>query len=238
MGPSTFAILLKLNATPNVIIAGLQQRQASTITATLKKYDGSAIANKTVYFEVVDQTGARLDVGFFDGSMAVLSQNTDGNGNVTVNYYGPLSDEIAASGTFYIRATVAWEGAQFIVDSTALYVIRDAEDIVLEVKAIPDVIYAGDTETNAEIRATVRSGGAPLKNCPVYFLLNTDLGRFIDGKWFTFSNTNDAGVATMTYVSPGFWGIDPLNPIQTATITVQVTQQVSKDVTIQLIRGR
>ena len=238
MGPSTFAVLLKLNASPNVIFAGLQDRQMSTITASLKKYDGAAIANHTVYFEVVDQTGKRLDVGFFNSNMAVFSHNTDGNGNVTVNYYGPLSDEIADNGILYIRATVAWQGAQFIIDNAPLYVIRNADDIMLEVKAIPDLIYAGEIETNAEIRATVFSGGAPLVNCPVYFLLNTDLGRFIDGKWYTSSNTNDNGVATKTYVCPGFWGVDPLNPIQTVSITVQVTQQVSKDVTIKVIRGR
>ncbi len=238
MGPSTFAILLKVNASPNVILAGLQERQASTVTASLKTYDGSAISNKTVFFEVVDESGKRLDVGFFEGNMAVFSQNTDGNGNITVNYYGPLSNEIVGSGTLYIRATVAWEGAQFIIDSTALYVLRDTDEMSLEVKAVPDVIYAGMTETTAEIQATLRAGGAPVKNHPVYFLLNTDLGRFIDGKWYTTSNTNDDGVATMTYVSPGFWGVDPLNPIQTVSITVQVTQQLSENVTIKVIRGR
>jgi len=237
LGPSTFAIVLNLNASPNVLFAGQDQRQMSAVTATLKKFDGSAISNRTVYFEVVDGTGTRLDLGYFEGDLAIHSQNTDGSGTVRVNYYGPLSEEIAADGTIYIKATVAWEGSQFISDSTALYLVRDADTILLEAEANPDILYAGLTNPTAEIRARVLVGGKPLKNYPVYFIVDRtqDLGRFSDGKRNTFAYTNADGIAVVTYIGPAFYEILTNT---TVTIRVQVTQELFKDVEIQIIRQR
>jgi len=237
LGPSTFALILNLNASPNVLFAGLQQRQATAVTATLKKYDGTAVSNRTVFFEVVDNTGTRIDLGFFEGDMAVHSRSTDGSGTVQVNYYGPLSEEIAANGTIYIRATVAWEGSQFISDSTALYVIRDADEIAFEAEAVPDILYAGLTNPTAEIRARVSMGGQPLKDYPVYFMVDKsqDLGRFSDGKRNTFALTNADGIATVTYIGPAFYEILANT---TVTIRVQVTQDIYEDVVIQVIRQR
>jgi hypothetical protein len=237
LGPSTFAIVLNLNASPNVLFAGLLQRQMSAVTATLKKFDGSAVSNRTVFFEVVDNTGTRLDLGYFEGDMAIHTQNTDGSGTVRVNYYGPLSEEIVANGTIYIRATVAWEGAQFISDLTPLYVIRDADEILFEAEAVPDILYAGLTNPTAEIRGKVTVGGQPLKDYPVYFMVDKsqDLGRFSDGKRNTYAYTNADGIAAVTYIGPAFYEILTNT---TVTIRVQVTQDIYKDVTIQVIRQR
>jgi hypothetical protein len=185
----------------------------------------------------VDSTGIRIDLGYFEGAMAIHSQNTDGSGTVRVNYYGPLSEEIVDNGTIYIRATVAWEGAQFISDLTPLYVIRDADQIVFEAEAVPDIIYAGMTKPTAEIRGKVLVGGQPLKDYPVYFMVNKsqDLGRFSDGKRNTFALTNADGVAAVTYIGPAFYEILTNT---TVTIRVQVTQDIFEDVTIQVIRQR
>jgi hypothetical protein len=237
LGPSTFAIILNLNASPNVLFAGIQERQMSAVTATLKKYDGSALSNRTVFFEVVDSAGTRLDLGYFEGDMAIHSRSTDGNGTARVNYYGPLSEEVAANGMIYIRATVAYEGAQFLSDLTPVYVIRDADEITFDAEAIPDILYAGLTGQTAEIRAKVLVGGQPLKDYPVYFMVNKsqDLGRFSDGKRNTYALTNAEGIASVTYLGPAFYEILTNT---TVTIRVQATQDVYEDVTIQIIRQR
>jgi hypothetical protein len=52
---------------------------------------------------------------------------TDAGGTARTHYYGPLKKEINADVDLYIRATVAWEGSQFIYDTTLLYVVRDPD---------------------------------------------------------------------------------------------------------------
>jgi hypothetical protein len=237
LGPSSIAIVLNLTASPNVLFAGQDQRQVSTITATLKKFDGTAVSNRTIFFEVLDDTGTRLDLGFFENDIAIHSRNTDGSGTALVNYYGPLSEEIGDNDTIYIRATVAWEGSQFIYDSTALYLIREADDILLEAEADPDILYAGLIPSTAEIRAKVLKGGKPLKDYPVYFIVDKtqDLGRFTDGKRNTFVNTNADGIAAVTYIGPAFYETVTNT---TVTIRVQVTPDIFEDVKIQIIRQR
>jgi hypothetical protein len=126
-GPSSFAILLSLNANPNVLFAGLTTRQISVITASLKKYDGTPLSGQTIYFEIVNGNGAKVDLGYFEGYLSLQSKVTDGSGATSVNYYGPLSGEIAADGYLYIRATAAGQGSQFIIEKTPVYFVRDTD---------------------------------------------------------------------------------------------------------------
>jgi hypothetical protein len=237
LGPSTFSILLNINANPNVLFAGLTSRQMTSVTATLQKYNGTPLADKTIFFEVVDADGARLDLGYFEGNMALQSKNTDGSGTATVNYYGPLSGEITANGNIYIRGTVSWEGSQFVYETAPVYIIRSAADeITLNVQAIPEVLYAGATPPQAEIRAQLLAGGAPVQDYPVYFILQQDVGRFADGKRNTFALTNTDGIASVTYLGPIYSDLPATGT--TITIRVQVTQTIYEDVTIQVIRFR
>ena len=53
VGPSSFAVLLKLSASPNVIGGG-SDRQRSTISVSLKRFDGTPLAGRTVHFEIRD----------------------------------------------------------------------------------------------------------------------------------------------------------------------------------------
>ena len=91
VGPSGFAISLKASASPNVLFAGFQRRQPTTITAVLRKFNGEPIAGRTIYFELIDSLlGQRADgIGYFEGFRTAASEVTDGNGIVTLNYYGP-----------------------------------------------------------------------------------------------------------------------------------------------------
>ncbi|MDH7511964.1 MAG: hypothetical protein QHH14_03335 [Clostridiales bacterium] len=234
LGPSSFAVLLHLNANPNVLFAGLTTRQMTTITATLKKYDGTAIAGKTVFFETINGAGARVDLGYFEGNMALQSKNTDSSGSVRINYYGPLSGEISGNATYYIKATVAWEGSQFIYETAPLYVVRDADRISFTLEAIPSVIYAGDSNPTSEIRARVLIGGAPAQDYPVYFILESDVGIFADGLRHTYALTGGNGVASITYIGPT-WVEIASNEV-TVTIKAVLTQTVSQTVTIKIIR--
>jgi len=101
VGPSSFAVLLKLSASRNVIYAG-DQRDGSTISVSLKLFDGTPLAGRTVYFEICDSTHLRVDVGYFEGMERVISRQTDGGGNITFVYNGPLNSEIEANTSVYI----------------------------------------------------------------------------------------------------------------------------------------
>jgi hypothetical protein len=234
LGPSSIGIMMNLEASPNVILVGVKQRQATNITATLKKYDGTGQANRTILFEVVDASGNRLDVGFFEGSTSVFSRTTDSTGSAHVYYYGPLSDEIASDASIYIRGTAAWDGSQFINDTAQIFLVRDSSDLTLTAKAVPDLLSAGSTGGTSVIQATVFSGGQPARNFPVYFVLGMNLGKFSDGKVSTTSNTNDQGVATVTYLGP----TDSEMPgsSETVPIFVQVSENLGVQVNILIIR--
>ncbi|MBM3284370.1 MAG: hypothetical protein FJY81_00690 [Candidatus Aminicenantes bacterium] len=234
LGPSSFAILLHLHANPNVLFAGLNSRQMTTITATLKKYDGTPIPGKTLFFETISSTGTRVDLGYFEGNQAMLSKTTDSSGSARITYYGPLSEEILANATLYIRATVAWEGSQFIYETAPLYIIRDADQISFIVEAIPSVLFAGDSNPTSEIRARLSMGGVPVQDYPVYFILEQPIGIFDDGLRQTYALTNAEGVASKTYVGPT-WVEIATNEV-TVTINVILSDTISERVTLQIIR--
>lgn len=236
IGPSSIGVMLNVDTSPNVLVAGVTQRQRSTVTATLKKYDGTGQANRTITFEVVDSTGARLNLGSFDGGAAVVSKATDAGGIVTVGYLGPLSDEITSDTTIIIRASVAWDGSQTIDNTATLAVVRDTKQLSLSAVALPDILYASGSNPSSTIQATVLSGGQPVRNFPVFFLLDHNLGSFSDGKLYTYVNTNNQGVASLTYIGPT--ADDMSNSSDTATITVLVSQDILKELKILVIRQK
>jgi hypothetical protein len=123
LGPSSIAIILDLNANPNVIVAGKLDRQTVEITATVSRYDGAPISDRAVFFEILNKNGNRTGLGYFDGKESTQIVATDAGGTARTHYYGPLEGEISTNHDLYIRATVTWEGSQFIQDKTPLYII-------------------------------------------------------------------------------------------------------------------
>ncbi len=123
-GPSSIAVILNLTASPNAIVAGPTERQTSTITATLKKYDGIPLTGQTILFQIDSPRGS---LGYFEDLRDFLTKTTDANGTVQTTYHGPLCHELARNMEISIRAQVAWEGSQFISDRTPIYVIRSDE---------------------------------------------------------------------------------------------------------------
>jgi hypothetical protein len=123
-GPSSISVILTLTASPNAIIAGPYERQMVSITATLRRYEGIPLSGQTILFKVDSPRGS---LGYFDDKIDFLTKTTDANGTVHATYYGPLYNELGRDMTIYIRATVAWEGSQFIYDRTPIYVMRSDE---------------------------------------------------------------------------------------------------------------
>lgn len=207
-GPTSIAVVLKLNASPNVLFAGTTHK-ASTITASLKKYDGVPLPDKTVHFEITDVDGNKVNIGYFEGNESVKSKNTDSNGSASVTYYGPVAEEIAADTTIYIRAKVAWDGKQFISSLAALSIVRDVTSITLNLTANPDVLFAGTHREPSTITATLKTAaGDPLANKAVHFEITDsdgaklNLGYFDDMESVKSVSTDATGTATVTYFGP------------------------------------
>lgn len=122
-GPSTYGIVLKVSASPNVLFAGTS-RQTATVTASLKNWDGSGLANKTIYLQVNDALDRTANIGYLEGHKNLVAVTTDGAGNVAIAYYSPIKTEIKGNTTVHIWATVAMEGNTFIQDFAELEIIR------------------------------------------------------------------------------------------------------------------
>jgi hypothetical protein len=210
VGPSTLATVLKVSANPNVIIAG-SQHAGTTISATLRRFDGTPIADRTVTFEVCDTLGNQVDLGYFEGHDSVVTRQTDGGGNITLAYFGPLSSDIAASTLVNIWATAAAEGDVSVQDFTPVNIILDSgtTTVLLEVGANPNVINAGTVREHSVITATVKgANGAPLAGRTVYFEINDDtdkrahIGYFKEANPVPSAVTNGSGRASVTYYGP------------------------------------
>jgi hypothetical protein len=124
VGPSSIAVILSLTASPNAMFAGHYVRETSTITATLKKYDGIPLAGTNVLFTI---ESARGSLGYFEDEMNSLTAATDAEGTIQLTYYGPLYDELSRSMEVLIKAEVAWDGAQTFWGSTPIHIVHGEE---------------------------------------------------------------------------------------------------------------
>jgi len=207
LGPAGFAVSLHVSASPNVLFAGTQSRETTTVSAVLTKYDGTPLAGKTIFFELRDTLlNARADgVGYFEGLRAVASKVTDGSGRVTVDYYGPTVEEISGSVTenFMITTHVAWEGAESISEWIPLYFIRDFQDLIFNVTVDPNVLWCSNTRPISKITAFFAvPDGTPIAGRKVFFKIKKGKGQFPGGFTSTYSNTDANGYAIMDYQGP------------------------------------
>jgi hypothetical protein len=204
VGPSSFSVLLKLSASRNVIYAG-DQRDGSTISVSLKRFDGIPLAGRTVYFEICDATHVRIDVGYFEGMEKVISRQTDSGGNITFVYQGPLNEEISANTTVYIWASAASEGNEFIEDFAQVNIVRDSSSPgILEISANPNIIFASgggerEREWSTISASLVSPDGTPIVGRTIYFEICDvdhvqilDIG-FFEGGGNVLSRKTDAG---------------------------------------------
>ncbi len=205
LGPSGLSIVLDLSATPNALFAGTQARESATITARLKKYDGMALSGETIIFEIRDSLGIKVNCGFFEGNQYVTSRQTDGAGNVTLTYFGPLAQELVDNTTLYIFAHLAWEGKEEISELTPIYIVRDFydPDLTFELWADPNVLWCTSKRPRSVIMGVfAREDGNPIVGRKVFFEILSGLGEFEDGKTKTYRITNSEGIASIEYVGP------------------------------------
>ncbi len=177
-GPSTLATVLKLGASPNVIAAGLQERQTAVINAHLYKFDGSPISGKIIHFEVIDELGNKFYLGNLDGSQTLVSKSTDGSGRVSVTYRGPLAEELNLGMVrLYIRAFLGWDGKEEISEICPLIIIGDVFsefDLQFELQAFPNVLWCGATNPTSRIVGIFRyENGMPIVGRKVFFKITS-----------------------------------------------------------------
>jgi len=207
-GPSTLSVVLKLSASPNVIGAGAN-RDSTTITASLQKYNNSPVAGKTVHFEIRDESGNKIYLGHFEGNTSVASRTTNENGEAKIIYHGPLGEELLDTTFVYIFASVSWDGKEFITNLTPIKVVQDAEQIMIELAASPSVLVADTYREISTIKATVmETGGKYLVKEPILFEITDatgaqlNLGYFEGSKAIIEKTTNRNGVARVDYFGP------------------------------------
>ena len=202
LGPSTFSILLKVSASPNVLFAG-ETRESTTIKATLTRFDGTALAGYTIYLHVRDTAGLRANIGYFEGNQSQAAQTTDQNGSIEVKYHGPITGEISGDVQLYIFAMVDWQGTEYLSEYVPLFILRDVNSITFELYAEPNVLFCTSQRPQSLIKAIFKkTDGTPLVNRRVYFFLTEGYGYFEDFKTTTFAVTNAQGIATIYYVGP------------------------------------
>ena len=237
-GPSTFSILLQLVATPNVILAG-DSRESTTITATLKRYDGFPLENQVVHFDIRNASGNKVNIGFFEGNESVKTGTTDQNGTVSVNYIGPFSQELTTDTMIYIEAVVAWEGKEFINELTPIYLIREAVDLTFTLIADPSVLLATESRPESQLKAYFKTvDGVPLSGRRVYFKILTGPGSFANNTSKIFALTDAEGYASVTFFGPTKHeiGYDQFVTIQGQPETKTPIYDIYKNVDIRLIR--
>jgi hypothetical protein len=202
-GPAGLSLLLRMNTAPNVIFAGQDAREQVTVTAKLEKYNGAALAGESILFQVNDMFGSRVNAGYFEGNQSVANKMTDASGNITIRYYGPLAQEMSEDATLYITALVAWEGTEYIVERSPIYIIRDVTEVIFSFIAQPNVLWCTQTRPQSTLKATfTKADGTPFVNRKVFFKIISGPGNFEDNKTKTYVLTNSLGEAVINYIGP------------------------------------
>lgn len=234
--PSSLTNLLRLTASPNAIFASKSTRGMTTITAKLTKYNGEPIANRVIYFEVIDAAGQKANIGFFDGNASVATKTTDSNGIARINYYGPLTLEVAQNITVMIKGTVAWDGVESIAEVAPVMIITEPTDLEFTVKAEPDVLLATQEKPQSILTAQVKIGGKPLVGTRVYFLVQSGSpGTFDDGYKATYRDTDSTGTATIVYIGPNR---DEIAGDTSVKLRAQLTESIYLELDLRIIRQR
>jgi DNA/RNA endonuclease YhcR with UshA esterase domain len=248
-GPSSLAVILNLSASPNVLYAGTTGG-TTTITATLKKYDGVPFANKTVHFEVVYADGTRAYIGSLDNQQSVTTKTTNSNGNIFLTYKGPTEQELidlnldtAEDFKIYIYAYAAWEGKEIIAELAPIIILKEtgSTPIILDLSASPNVIYAGAARETSIITANLRlANGVPLADTDIHFEVISEDGTrstigFLEGqKSIVTRTTNANGTITLAYSGPTEQELIDLNlgEEDDFTIYIRANAALSGDETI------
>ncbi|MBN1223991.1 MAG: hypothetical protein JXB23_12160 [Candidatus Aminicenantes bacterium] len=240
VGPSTYSVVLDANASPNVIIAG-NSRDTVNVSVTVSNFEGIPLANETILFEILDpDTGKIANIGYFEGNKSQVTRVTDSSGGAGVLYYGPINEELIEyvppednktdvpipepPDRVYIRASLAWQGNQFIYDYAPLEIITDNNTLEFRLRADPNVLWIqGGSEQSTLTASLKRLEGPPISGRRVLFTFISGPGQFKNGKKTAIVTTNASGEAKIVYVSPN------RNQISSDGILVRIQAQLETE---------
>ena len=192
-----------LSSQPNVLFAGDEIRESPLVKAVLTAAGGVYVANQPIYFEVTDEDGNKLNVGFFEGNVPAIKKSTNKAGEVSATYFGPIASEIADNITLFMKATLAGEGSDIISVLTPIYIIRDVTDVFFDLFADPNILWARSGRPHSKITAVFRKiDGSPFVNKEIYFAILSGPGEFGNGKNKAIAKTDSTGTATVSYFGP------------------------------------
>jgi len=192
-----------LSSMPNVLFAG-ETRETSQVQAVLTTASGISVANQSVYFEVIDEEGNKANIGYFEGNVPAIKKTTNKSGEVSATYYGPKAREIDDNTTVLIKATLVAEGSEIVSVTTPIYIIRDVIDLVLDLFADPNILWATSGRPHSKITAVYKKiDGTPIVGKEIYFSVIEGPGVFGNGKNKAVVKTDAMGTAVVTYYGPG-----------------------------------
>jgi hypothetical protein len=107
-----------------------------------------------------------------------------------------------------------------------------------DLEARPNVIQATDVRPMAEIRATVRENGQPVKDKIVYFTIVSGPGQFGDYTLRTLALTDASGVASVVFIGPTQYEIngDEWTSIQ-SHLETSSPDYIHKIVDVKILQG-
>lgn len=214
-------ISIQVTANPNVLFAGTY-REKSTVTATVTQSGNMPVANKTLYFEITDESGNKLDLGYFDGEISVKEKTTDSTGTAETVYYGPIAQEVTENTTIYIKVWLAGDGEECASEAASICIVRDAPDLTLDLIAEPYILLCGEQNPTSTIKAYFKKGSTLLSDRKIYFQITSGSGEFTNGKTTTVTTTDGEGIATVTYRGPTKNDLDA-----DETVTIEAQPQTS-----------
>lgn len=245
-GPSTVAIILKATAATNTILAGTN-RGSTAINATLKKYDGTPLSNRTVFFELVKKDlTTKEELGYLEDTGAVTqSKTTDSGGNVASVYFGPTADELYNLGlddsTIFVKVTSALENNNFVTDYAQIDIVSEngpANYYKLTSLSYPSAVYATLQRESSTITAKLTdSQGRPQAGIKLFFEifeedttnpLKSTLGYFEGNEAVKNRTTDTNGIAVVTYWGPTSAELTKAGKENT-TVNIKITNTAQDD---------
>jgi len=110
--------------------------------------------------------------------------------------------------------------------------------LTFELEARPNVILATDVRPMAEIRATVRLNGQPVKDRVVYFTVLFGPGQFGDYSVRTIALTDSSGVASVVFIGPTKFEIDgDLFTTIKSQLETATPDYIHKEVDVRILRS-
>jgi hypothetical protein len=109
-GPAGFYVLLEGSASPAVLLID-GNIHISRIHVRVTDSKGNPLPGETVFIEqLADSTShTQIDWGYFENNLKTIEKATNANGEVNVNYYGPVQ----------WRSSAMWIHALLVVDGRA-----------------------------------------------------------------------------------------------------------------------